>query len=396
MKFEIKLNNNTFYYFTNCLCFFTIMLGTINSSTFCGLEISAIQTVARYITFFLFLLIFAKKNARAIKLNRLLLTVIVIGIIGAVYAKIDDAVMIITLMSILAGKNIDAKKMSLHMYRIIFAFIVFVVFLCLIGLLPDVFVARSGSLRAGHSLGFLGANAFASNVFTGLIYYMYANKDQWRMRQYTFCILATVVTFMVTKSRMTCMLEVITIFLIWIVRRHNSGSIIYTIQKYIFSGAAVLTLVLTKWYMGNPMGIIQNVLNLFTTGRLYWISYFLEENGLSLLGKPIDLVGSKMAALTGGRWQSIDNAYGMLAIHYGVILLLLLCIGYIYLGNYLRNKRNYIGAVLTIILAIWGLTENNIITIGYNLSFYLMAEMLWKRENWLNYLRTLNPNRSMS
>lgn len=371
-----KISLNNIYYLLSSFYLFSILLGIANVESIFGLDIGKIQAISRYVVLAVLLLLFFAKNI-TVKMRSLLAMSIVFIIIAMCYIKIDDAIMVLTMLFIFCGKGIRTKDLAKYLYKTVEITTLFFVFLCLIGVSPDIYVARSGSERIGHSMGFIGSNACASTIFIGLVYYFYSNKGAWTRKKTLLYGIIAVATYMITKSRMTFLMECMLILLWKIYRIIKNERIIYSLQKYSYFVGAFISLILTLWYGKNPNGIIQQSLNSFTTGRLYWCNYFFERYNVSLFGQNIDLVGLKAAALTGSSWQSIDNTYIMLAIHYGVCILIFFCILCVILGRYLEKNKDAEGSICVLILALWGLTENSIIIIGYNIAFYLIAEMLW-------------------
>lgn len=383
MKRTIWNISNSLFYATSCLYLFSVLIGTANADRFFFINITAFQSLIRNIVFVCLIILFFLKH-RYLKLKSLILVSLIVILLGIVYFKIDDATMVLTVFFILCAKNISIKKIAIYSYRTILVTTVLIIGMWLMGFFPDVFVARSGSTRMGHSLGFLGANALASTIFIGLVYYVYAKKEVWNKPKYIIYSGIALLSFIVTKSRMTFLLEILLLILLFFLQKFKSKNLLFKIQAYSYLGISILTFVLVKWYEINPNGMVQNIANLFTTGRLYWCYYFLKTYGISILGQEVNLVGTKVAALTGSNWQSIDNAYAFLAIRYGVVVLAIFCVSCIFLGNYLKKKNDYIGSLCVLILAFWGLTENSIIIIGYNIGLYMLGDMLWNKNR--NYI----------
>lgn len=374
MKKTLKLNS--VYYFVSCLYFFSILIGTANMNHFLIFRIPLFQSFCRYATLFVLVALFFLKN-RVLSLKLLLGMMVVLLVIGVTYLKIDDASMLLTMLFVFCAKDIDVEKLSQYLYRTIALIVLLLFILCLIGISPDIYVSRSGSARMGHSFGFIGSNACASTVFTGLVYYLYANKNRWQKYNFFIYSAVAIATYIATRSRMAFLLELVLISFFIGMNQKKITNIGYHFQKYSYFLCAGFTFGLIRWYGMNPSGTLQNIANVFTTGRLYWCYYFFDSYGFSVFGQAVNLVGLKTAALTGTNWQNMDNAYAMLAIHYGAVVLVVLCVACFFLGRYLQKKGDFVGAFCVSVLALWGITENSIIVIGYNIAFYLLGEMLW-------------------
>lgn len=372
--------SNSFYYLLASIYLISFIISSTNAQSFLFIAMPTFLSYIRYMVFIGLVVLFLLKN-RTMKIKTLCIIAGMLIVVGVVYSRIDDSMMLITVMFILAYKGCEIDILSQWLYKSVLYMVGIIFLLCLTNLIPDTVIIRTGG-GVRHSYGFLGANALSSTIFVGLVFYLYSNRKRLNRSRLGAFILISFVTYLITDSRMAFLLElVLFIMSITLSQSEKLKKIMFLLSKYSFTVFAGLTFLLTQWYALEPNSNIRSVINLFTTGRLYWIYYFQNKYGYSLFGQGIHMVGVKLSQQTGESWKSIDNAYAMLAIHYGVILLVLLGVAYLLLGDYLKIRNNYIGALCVTVLAFWGLTENTIIHICYNIFFYFFAEMLWNKKN---------------
>lgn len=371
-KYNIIVSNKTVYTFIACLYYVSLILSSSNIL----ISIQIFLSIVRYISFFTLLVLFFIQNQKIYIKNALIILISIILVL-VVYININDAAMIVTLMFILAGKNIDMDYLTSKMYKTGFVLLIVIICFSFLGLIPTISEIRTNNTYR-YSFGFVGANAMSTVVFVNLTYYLYANRKYFNSKNRIFYFIISLLTYFFTNSRMVLLLEILMIlFLIGASKYKKIQKIIYEVSTHIYTIMVIITFSLVEWYSrGSYTEPLRNKVNLLTTGRLYWASYFKQEYGYTFWGQYVHFVGVKMAKEQQERWQVIDNAYEMLAIHYGIIIIILFIIAYYFLAHNLKKNSDYLGCIFIIIMSLWGLTEYTTIQPGFNITIFFIAMLV--------------------
>lgn len=295
------------------------------------------------------------------------LLIVLLSIVGVYsYFKTDDTLFIKFFLVMLCASNIPFEKLVKYDFEIKLILLFSLVLFYFFGFTNSFVVMRGDLIR--KSFGFYHPNTFA--MYLTLIYfeYIYLKKSNLRLKHILlgFGIVVIILKLSDSRTAVLCLL----LFLFFLVGRKllkgmMKSRICFFLTKNLFLIGTVVTLILTTMYLNHDL--FARKLNELFSYRLYLQGFYLSEYDINFLGNSITYV------------KTLDSAYLKLILNFGVAVSLL--IDYIY-----RNiiKRAYqsnddIICVIFIIFMIYGLMENLMFDVSYNVFWLSFASLLFRR-----------------
>lgn len=134
---------------------------------------------------------------------------------------------------------------------------------------------------------------------------------------------------------------------------------------------SIVSLIFTWQY--NEQEWLQKV-NTLLTNRLVIGSQILQERGLSLFGQCFDMLGGGGSIGYKSGYYFIDNAYLLIAIRYGVILLVLVNVFYVFSVFQAKKKMNRRLMNVFLLIAVQAVVEHHMIEVWLNI--FLISAVL--------------------
>lgn len=272
--------------------------------------------------------------------------------------------------------NLQAKKVSKWISRTIMVVSIIVLFLFACGLIQGDTNLRGTVMR--YSCGFTSPNAFGNTVLIWMIFYIYTQFEKWNWKKFVLCLVIACTVYKFTNSRMSIIIEFFMLLMIciWFIKKGHIKNGLYNFASIIYSIATTLCLALTIAYSKGIFYKHLRILNVFMSFRLGFMRNYYQNYGIKPFGQVIATISRAQQLATGEAWSGLDNSYMYIMICWGLIISIIFCFLYFKLGQFLKNKGDYIGAVSVIALCIVGLTESYLSNIAYNFAAILIAEML--------------------
>lgn len=346
-----------------------------------GLPLSTISSIITYASWIFLTIIFFSQNK--ISKKRFLSYVLILGIISLISLFIfDRTILTITFFIISYQKNINIHELGNKIFKCNMFLIITIIILSLIGLTTNYTFYQHGVLR--QSLGFVSANACANTIVINYMLWSLISKKKNSFLKNGIWLTFLIVIYKITNSRMAFFMGIVSmltnIFETKYVKKEKIVNAIYISSKYIIAFLFIICIFSTVYFNKNQGSKIYNTINDITTGRMNWVQNYYNDYGINLFGQKIKTVSLKQRLNTNETWTNIDNSYMSISIKYGIVFLLGFTILYIKVGEYARNKENYRVALYIFLIAIMGLTENILLTIGYNYSLFIIGKMLAENE----------------
>lgn len=115
-----------------------------------------------------------------------------------------------------------------------------------------------------------------------------------------------------------------------------------------------------------------------TTSRLTLASYSLNNFGISLWGNNVDY---SILNLGYGGYFNLDSGFMWLLQGWGIFMTVIFCIMTVYMMIYFIRNEKYNYVVAGIVIALWGINEDMILSVGTN---FLLVFMLKSMSDYLN------------
>lgn len=375
MKLE-HINFDRFFFFINYIPWaFAWMLSSSLLKDF--LHPYAVINTFNYIGIPLIIIsILSKRKIEYIFFSKILFLLIISAIVS--YNNDNASFVFISVVFMFLARNVDLDSIVKVTMWLQIAGVIMTVGASLLGIIPDSLMIQSlnGTLRYRHAFGYT-FTTFLPNYFLSIVMeYIYLSK---KSRQINLLFLMTsiilnVVIYKYTDTRMTynvCWLALLGYVLFHSRRiRNKSQKAFLSAFQGIYVYVAIISLLLAKFY--NPNSQLMSKMNDALTQRLRFASQGLANWGLSLFGKSIVWKEDTI------NYNYIDNSFVNIAICYGVIILLVVVVGFtIALKKSISDRDTF----LTLVLILWAIkafVDPQLFLLWFNPFLFSMGDALFE------------------
>lgn len=231
-------------------------------------------------------------------------------------------------------KDVPRKHiLKIHVSSLLIG-VLFVVLLSFLGLLD----ARwdDGSI---FTLGFKNPNNLPV-FFSGIIFtYNILKKDDLRVSAILVELICTTVLYVMTTSRTATVINIIVLFLTLFYKKYNGNIVTRLLQNLSFVGFwiyAFISLFIASQFSINSERWRQ--LNLYMSWRPYLYQRYFLRYGISIFGNAIDKTSL----------GTLDNAYLVLMIQYGIFTLIIYGIVFFVLARHAKEEQDMTTTILIV------------------------------------------------
>lgn len=243
------------------------------------------------------------------------------------------------------------------------------------GLIPFVVSNVGGRLR--YNLGFKYAT-FSSNFFLHAVaMWLFIKKDKIRAINIAFILAINYIIYLLTDTRATN-IEILFIVIILLISNSIdklSESKIRVMYNNAFIGGCIISMALQIFYNKSKGWML--LLNTALNYRLSLGKYAFNDFGISFLGQYVQWNSFDRAATE--EYYYVDSSYMNISIVYGIVILLILVIGFsILIQKYVKeNDRNKCNALL--LLAVHSMMNPQLFNLLYDPFLFVMIPYLIKK-----------------
>ncbi|MCC8088633.1 MAG: hypothetical protein LIO79_05140 [Rikenellaceae bacterium] len=293
-----------------------------------------------------------------------------------------DAYLLVLLCFILNGANINLNDLVKFDLKIRIFLIAFIVSLSLMGVIDNYSAVINGVYK--QALGFSHPNVLAAMVFVALIEWIYLRFYRLKWYDVVGMLVCCYIISQISAGR-SSLYSFYIVFLLAIVLKIFPKILNSKVFKYLCSSLTVICTVICFWLvklyeLGNSYALI---LNEILTRRLLQAYRLLDAYGVSVIGQQVSTHGTRNSASSSAEYFSVDMSYIYIPIKYGVIILVLLCIGYFFYTKKVIEEKNVPLLISIIFFIVLGLTESYFYRVSYN---YTLVAIL-------SYLSIINHGR---
>lgn len=301
-----------------------------------------------------------------------------IGIVGAAiliqFITTRSNVLLITLLLVVAAKNIDFNKI-MKVYLIIVGSTIGFAFICSkMEVIKNLRYWSEDNLSYRNSFGVVYCTDFAAHVFFLLLAYYYLRADKLKWYEYIVTAIIGLIVYKTTYAKLDsiCILLLIILFgvgnAITVSDRLNKrisycwSILIRCISTVIMFVSAIVMWILTMKY-SNDIGWMATLDELITK-RLSIANNTLNQYGIGLFGKKVELIGNGNVTWQVEGYNFVDCSYLYTALLYGVVIIVILMSAYSYMVY--KNRLNIYLCYSVILIAINSMISHHLIDISYN------------------------------
>lgn len=293
-----------------------------------------------------------------------LLGIVLITLPAAVSTLLSGSVRVMgTWMFIVAFKYTDLDEIVSMAYRILRIMLPVIVFLCLIGLLPDASNYRFEILR--HSMGFNHPNYFGMKIFQFSACYVYLHWHSLKRRDLFRGVMVIAFLYWVPHSVTSILCTAVLILLTAVGRflEKDNKALMKSFKTALLISAFVCiaaTVLITVYGMNLP---VCQELDAWMSYRLSYANRIYGVYGISFWGQKISSS------------YLLDSGYMDLTLRSGLLIYLMFFAGYIV--NMVYHKKNTALYILLCTFAFYGIMEYGVYLIARNIFLLSMADILY-------------------
>ena len=277
MVTKIK-KNEILFYLSYIILYISLFIGDVYN-------IGGLDILARYLRICSYILIaISCFNLRFVKKE--FLQMMVIFMITLLYAmKTEDLYWSILILLIYNSKKINIESVYRISLRIIIIGIISVLFLCLIGILPDILTSRDTLEQIDynrHSLGFYHSNVFPLLIFYLEVYYICIVKEKVRDSVIVLFMIFAVIVNVFCRSRNAIIISLLLSVFVILAKKKENG------ENKLLYHATVLSIPVMSIFSFSMMflllrGGIWNTIDTFFSGRFRLAIFKMRRIGFHFI-----------------------------------------------------------------------------------------------------------------
>lgn len=368
---KIKLTISTLLFYVAYIMW--LILYILNRTYYIDrISIGTSSTSVRIIIYTILFLKIIYDNTYSIKS---ILGVILIGLILIISFNSGESTLIDIILFIFCARNLKIRDVIKVTLFINIGMMVFIVSSSFLGIIKsDIWYREDGLPR--YTLGYTYCTYIANYYFYIILMYLYLKSgSKFRLKEAVVILFINYIIYHLTDTRAV-------FYLIWFIailayginflkKPLKDGICNKLAFEYCFPIAAIVSILISINY--NSSNEIYVLLNKLFSTRLALGQSTYQEFGISLLGQKIDWVGGR-AGIERSVYEVynfVDCSYLNIAINYGLIILILLCVGFVFIGRSAIKKNEKNICLVLLFLAIHSMTDPQLIELGYH-PFLLM------------------------
>lgn len=360
-------NSKLFSFFFGMWIFFRTV-GNPNALSILNIGVLSSITKVCLLVIGVYCFVFSNKTIKA-----WIITVICLLVLIVVLIKSNNVDFPFSIFIVLVAAQFDKKKIYKAFFRGMAIGMLFVLFLYVIGIVPDVVQIRLGIVR--HSFGFSLPLILPALYFSLVCAYLFAYQDKVTWKSLMIIFFVQIPIYIYCDGRAPLILTSLGLLGVIVIKYANKRKL-----RDVFLVLGVISLVLAllisfyfaKYYNGSSVQLYN--LNQQLTGRLEWWNLYWTEYSPKLFGQILTRTGGA-AVLSNSSLNAmiLDNGYLSIFLEYGVasfaMFITLVAVGLIELWK----KNELIGMMLWILWICYGVVSNQIYFVDRNIGLILLV-----------------------
>lgn len=309
------------------------------------------------------------------KLNYRIIWSVVVFLLVFISARNCGNYHILTACAFALGyKGVDTRRFITLDIWIKIVLIVFVIGSCLLGIIPNYTIVTGAGEVEKAAFGFYHPNVLGNYALAALLEWLYLNYKKFTWRHSVIYLGVIALLYSVCRARTAIYSAVLILVLMLCIKLFPGLSVKRKFVRFLLVISAPLCAAASFFagYFYRSSSAVWAALDSLLTTRIRMMHYFLSNDGISLLGQSIEIVGSREARTVGTVSIILDNSYVKLGIMYGVVVLALICIFYSRFNHTLLLRDNYALLLLSCYYIFLGIAENYFFIPAFNITFVLI------------------------
>lgn len=398
-----KFNMQTLFYITISIYFFAsaTTLTMIPSIKF----LNQFFQCTRYFCYLIFIIIilfnvaegnllnvklFSHKLFEYLKQHILLVSVTAVTFISMLASKNKITVILVIVMW--ACYFYDNKKI-MECFLLSSSLIFIISCICSVfNLLPEVVINRGETIR--YSLGYIYPLELMTHFLFLTMVYIYLRKSKYNYRDFIFINIINLLLYKITDARSSFILILFfSIVSYFIAKKKISFKKMKSVYFYMFLViCSAAPIIFSLAY--NPGNTLMFKINKILSNRVYLTHNAFNTYGFSLFGKKIPWIGfggNLDPSSLGSTYNFVDCAYAKSLFDYGIIITVLIILGYAAIYTYsIKKGKDLLILIISVILVI-SIVEPRLLSIELNPYLLMMNKgLLLNNAAVINFFKVKN------
>lgn len=279
------------------------------------------------------------------------------------YSNIVDIAMLI-----LGAKNVPLKRIVKIYFVVGLSLLIITIISAKLGIIQNLVYYQGTRIR--NSFGAIYPTDFAAHVFYLALSYWYIKGRRLKIIEYITFLLLAVFLLIYCDARLDAFSMILTILagiLFSLKKSKNLGRVMRFFLSFSVPICAVVFIGITVAYSTSNKLLVQ--LNTLLSYRLSLGKSGIEQYGFSLFGQQIKMNG--WGGLTGfnqgfTKYFFIDSSYLRIALLYGSILLIFLCVVFVFFCRSRIKNGDILLPIIIALIAINSMVAHHLIDVAYN------------------------------
>lgn len=297
-----------------------------------------------------------------------------VTLVTLIFIKNHDTRLLISTLAIFVGMHVSSK--------FLFSWLFWIKLICYI------FVLLAG--------GYNHINGVALHGGVLILLFIAYEKDNLNRNKIVGLWIAYILLAFYTKSGSMIICGGVALLLITFVKTNIIKKILLSkMSQMIFPIALIMNLFAALWYgqilfqevhvtfptISNAITSIVEILDIFTSSRISLTSYSLVRFGVSILGGNIDYSALQLY----GGYFNLDSGMIWLIQGWGIVMTVAYMSLSVFMLNYLIKTKQCNLIIAAIVIALWAINEDMLLSAGTNFLFFVIGAGLnikTRRKDW--------------
>lgn len=274
---------------------------------------------------------------------------------------------------ILAGKNVNFKKVIQYYFNINFSLLLLVIIYSLIGIIRNLVFYRDDIVRMGMGIDY--PTDLAAYVFYLILAYVYLHYRELHILDYIVFILIATVLNVVTNARLDviAILLIIPIIMVAKYAEQSKKKLTCFFPSYYWALSLILPFVyvlITYYY--HTSNILLRMINQLLSGRLEYGNLAFHRYDFTFFGQKVTehgwggVKGHSTYQSNPFNYFYVDSTYVRLIVIYGLILGIIIMFMVLLISVRATLNHSYLLPAIVLLVTISSLIDTHMLEINYN------------------------------
>ena len=302
-----------------------------------------------------------------IKLRKPLLVTYIVAMLSAFLLSYMDIIpVLIYIMFIIAANGVDLRKLCVAVFSVSAFIISWITIRSQFGKIPDLVYDITR-----HSFGFVYPTDYASHWVFAFLALFYYRKGILKLYEIIFMLISAVSLLYFCQAKTSCLMILLIVVLSMLFNKKRTKNFFDKSSDFFVAfpfAMATLTLILTV-----SLGTYTYYHQYSSFGIRFLINLkMISKYGFSLMGRSLPDVGygGSNTSVKSYNYTFIDNSYARIALHYGLVIFVIVMIYLTYIMVKSIKAKDYAMIAVMCVVLVHSISEHHLIDFSYNIFFF--------------------------